>query len=169
MATITPSSIERFESKVNRGADCWTWSAGKTKDGYGQFYWSQKRGYAHRFAYELANGEIPGGMKVDHRCHNRACVNPSHLRLATNKQNMENISVLPRNKSGIRGVSWNARTQKWIGRVTHHGKEHFVGYHADIRSAEAAVTAKRNELFTHNLLDRQGGQVGSLSHLLKAS
>lgn len=43
---------------------------------------------AHRFSYELLVGSIPVGMEIDHLCHVRGCVNPSHLEPVTHDENM---------------------------------------------------------------------------------
>jgi len=111
--------------------------------------------YAHRISYELANGPIPDGMQVDHICLNPACVKPEHLRLATQKQNNEHRAGLPiTNTSGVRGVSRGWRG-KWRASVGHYGGRHYLGHFATMQEAEAAVIAKRLELFTHNDLDRK--------------
>ena len=150
---------DRFWEKVEKTNSCWNWIGCLTKQGYGDFHLGGGNNHvlAHRFSYELAHGELPPQVGLDHRCHNRRCVNPGadHLRLANQKQNMENLGALRiDNTSGFRGVSWNARTRRWVGRVVHNAKVHHLGYFNDAAVANAAVIAKRNELFTHNDDDR---------------
>jgi hypothetical protein len=57
--------------------------------------------------------------------------------------------------SGVRGVYWEEERNCWVARVGHHGVRLSAGRFATLADAEAAVIAKRNELFTHNDADRQ--------------
>lgn len=92
--------VERFWPKVaKRGPDdCWLWTAQTNPAGYGQIgvgsLTDGTRGYAfaHRVSYELANGPIPPGFFVCHKCDVRRCVNPSHLFLGTQHDNMRDCS-----------------------------------------------------------------------------
>lgn len=149
---------ERFWEKVDKSGDCWEW-LGSRVWGYGQFHVSEPKRTslkAHRFAYELAVGPIPEGLIIDHMCHNKGCVNPSHLRPVTDKQNQENRKGASwQSKTGIRGVSRHTHLNGWVAAVQHHGKTYSAGLHKTLEAAEAAVIAKRNELYTHNDLDRK--------------
>ncbi|SEC89835.1 HNH endonuclease [Arthrobacter woluwensis] len=147
---------ERFWAKVRRGEACWEWNACITPDGYGQFGLGGRVLLAHRVSYEFEHGAVPPGLFVDHICHNRACVRPSHLRLVTQKQNQENHAGAHRNsKSGVRGVFWDRQRGMWRAKAYHHGRQVHAGFFAELADAEAAVIAKRNELFTHNDMDRR--------------
>ena len=147
---------DRFWKNVDTSGDCWLWKLSLNHGGYGVFQVNPKlQVKAHRFAVECTQGQIPEGMQVDHKCHTPACVRPAHLRVVTHKQNMENLSGLARNNtSGVRGVSWHKSTGKWRAEVSHFRKIIHVGLFDSIEAAADAVLAKRNELFTHNDMDR---------------
>ncbi len=151
-------TASRFWPKVDKTGDCWLWTGSLDHRGYGTFYLraDASPAKAHRVAYELVVGAIPEGMQLDHRhtCP-KNCVNPTHLRPVTHKQNLENrAGARSDSKSGVRGVMWETRRDRWMAVVVHHRKRHHVGYFDTIEEAEAAVIAKRNELFTHNDMDR---------------
>lgn len=149
------STEERFWSMVDKSSDCWVWTGATFWDGYGTFIIKKRQYRAHRLAYEWTNGEIPEGLLVDHRCHNRRCVNPDHLRLANRSQNNQNRAGAQSNsRSGIRGVQ-QLPNGRWQARVRHNRQTIHVGVFDTAKQAESAAIAKRNELFTHNDLDRK--------------
>lgn len=77
---------------------CWTWTAGVDQNGYGMY--RHKR--SHRFAWELAHGEIPDGMQALHRCDNPPCVRMDHLFLGTLLVNMADRNAKERQARGER-------------------------------------------------------------------
>jgi hypothetical protein len=114
---------------------CWLWLACKYESGYGSFQLGRRPGGgkrytgAHRAAYELFVGPIPPGQQVLHRCDVRACVNPAHLFLGTNDDNVRDreqkgrgnhshaAKLTPKQVEEIRGRY--ARGRRWVsGKVT---------------------------------------------------
>ena len=156
-----PTHEQRFWSHVDKSGECWEWTANRNKRGYGAWAIYRHPKYIsimpHRYSYELVHGPIPKGMQIDHVCHNRACVNPNHLRLATNKQNNENPSgVRSDNTSGYRGVTYNPKVGRWYARVQHNNRTYGAGGHATPEEAAEAARQLRLSLFTHNDADRIG-------------
>lgn len=98
----------RFWEKVKKTPTCWLWTASVKPEGYGQFAINRKPQYAHRIAWTLLRGRIPGRMTLDHvkeRCRNRNCVNPNHLEVVTNKENvLRGRGIAARNARKVRCV-----------------------------------------------------------------
>lgn len=152
-ATRTRISKEAFaESFIEAASGCHEWAGVIDNKGYGRISVDGKRIGAHRYAWEQANGLIPTGLFIDHACGNRCCINIEHLRLATLKQNAENLTVQPRASSGYRGV--HRSKSKWMVAVRHNGTAHRVYGFNTPEEADVAARTLRNELFTHNAMDR---------------
>jgi hypothetical protein len=101
-------SRERFFSKTKLaeaprpGMDtpCLEWQAGCDRFGYGRLKRASKREYAHRIAWKFANGPIPSGLYVLHKCDNPPCVNSDHLFLGTIADNNADMVAKGRNSRG---------------------------------------------------------------------
>jgi hypothetical protein len=110
---------KRFWSKVKKTKSCWLWTASTNIQGYGKIgigYRGQGFVAAHRLSWEIHNGPIPKGMCVLHKCDNPLCVNPSHLWLGTNTDNLKDMAKKRRSCIGEK----NARaklTQKQVDKI----------------------------------------------------
>lgn len=72
---------------VDAATGCLLFVGAIASNGYGHISVSGERRTAHRVAWELANGPIPEGLVVRHKCRNRNCINPKHLELGTQRAN----------------------------------------------------------------------------------
>jgi len=68
--------------------NCWEWAASTLKGGYGYFKYAGKTAAAHRFSWQLRNGQLPAGAHVLHHCDNPRCVRPEHLFVGNNTDNV---------------------------------------------------------------------------------
>ena len=104
---------KRFWDKVLKTSGCWFWMAGKFKQGYGSFYFKGHHVKAHRIAWELTYGAISEGKKVCHHCDNPFCVNPEHLFMGTQRDNIRDMMAKGRSPTvGASQVGENNRNAK---------------------------------------------------------
>lgn len=106
MATPKLTAEQRFWSKVQvAGPDeCWLWTGAKNR-GHGCINFDGRSQGTHRVSWQIHFGPIPVGDRrhdtcICHHCDVRACVNPAHLFLGTQRDN-----ILDRDAKGRRGAS----------------------------------------------------------------
>lgn len=102
MSPVAKPITERFWPRVNKagpihavlGTPCWLWTGAPDNRGYGRLSTTLGGSVlkAHRLSWEIANGAIPEGLCVLHRCDNPPCVNPEHLFLGTRPDNARDMA-----------------------------------------------------------------------------
>lgn len=87
-----------WHNNVSRNGDCLEWLGACSKLGYGIITVGGNCHHVHRISWMLSNGPIPKGMSILHHCDNRKCVNPKHLWLGTQADNVRDMENKGRSK-----------------------------------------------------------------------
>lgn len=100
----------RFWSYVDRNADaeCWIWRGDRSRFGHGRFLFLGNRTQAHRYAYELTHGPLSDAAILCHKCDVPGCVNPSHMFVGTQKDNIQD---------SVRKGRWPTGRAHWCSRM----------------------------------------------------
>ena|ERR1700678_2184668 len=97
--------LQRFEAKVTKTAEgCWYFT-GCPSMAYPWFWLNGRNVHAHKVAYTLYIGEVPPGLNVLHTCDIPHCVNPDHLRVGTQAENIQECVNKGRHRHQLAGTS----------------------------------------------------------------
>jgi len=136
--------VNKIGVKAGRIAGC------KKDNGYTAIRIDGTLFFAHRLAWLYMTGQAPD-LFIDHIDGNRANNQIANLRIATHKQNSENLRrPSARNSSGYRGVYYQKQTKKWVAQIGHHGKLYNLGSFLTPEDAAQKAEEKRQELYTHH-------------------
>lgn len=123
-----PSPMEWFEQRYVPVPEsgCWLWTGKTNRNGYGEVRKNDRLIPAHRMSWMLYRGDIPASLYALHRCDVRCCVNPEHLFLGTNDDNMKDMASKGRSTHGIK--NWCTKLTEDDVRMIRalHGKETII-------------------------------------------
>lgn len=138
------TALQRFWSKVEMGGtDCWLWTGCVDALGYGRVNPQSSMGEnrAHRFAYRLFVSEIPIGMNILHCCDVRRCVNPKHLFIGTQADNVADMISKGRHRTGDVSGEHNGMAKLTEGEVSRMRDLRANGWTHSELAREFGVTA----------------------------
>lgn len=95
-------------SQPEPNSGCLLWCRCVSRNGYGSLRVGNRTHSVHRLAWEVNYGPIPPGMHVLHKCDVRSCINPAHLFIGTNADNVRDKVVKGRQLRGI-DLSWRVK------------------------------------------------------------
>lgn len=161
---INQKLIDRFFNKINKTETCWIWTAAQSSGGYGHFGGGASYAVrAHRVSWTIKNAPIPPGLVVRHKCDSRLCVNPDHLTIGTQQENMNDLALKKRNRHfknhefyGVikenRKYEGDNRKERWRSFVCIERKIIKLGAHNSV--LEAAKNYDRIAYITFGVRDK---------------
>lgn len=119
---MTLDQFIRRANVTNNPQECWGWLGSKS-GGYGNIRVDNKNVLAHRWIYEEVVEPIPPGYVLDHICRNKLCINPNHLELVTQAENVRR--VVPHRRQPFEYVCRNGHTRTLENTyISNDGKKH---------------------------------------------
>ena len=104
--------------------NCWEWQGAISRSGYGNTCYGSENYLAHRMSYIIFNGPVRADQLIRHTCDNPKCVNPNHLIIGNNSDNIiDMVKRNPRsnillNEEAVKVIKWNLKfnSVKGIGK-----------------------------------------------------
>lgn len=138
-------SYNELTGELSRKGSGFVYTTPDKSNGYIRVRLCGKMYYAHRIIMQMVNGYPPEGQ-VDHIDRDRTNNRLSNLHVVSHADNTLNKSKLSNNTSGVTGVYFDKRTNKWRAAVELKGKVYRLGRFSNIEDAKAARLAKQIEL-----------------------
>lgn len=140
---------ERFWEKVHKTDTCWLW-IGNIVGGYGHIRRGDRAAKAHRVSWEIHNGPVPSGEGshgtcVLHRCDVRNCVNPDHLFLGTNTDNMRDMAA--KGRAGFRPRGESSTLSKLTAAQVVQIRERYAGGGATYKELAARFGVSKHAIY----------------------
>lgn len=117
---LPQSAVEKILVNYEVVKDCWEWKGKKDKDGYGRLRVGGRITIrTNRAAWIVANGEIPNGKMICHKCDNPCCINPDHLYVGTAKDNATDRRNRGRSNNERGSLRWNSKlTEEQVRQIS---------------------------------------------------
>lgn len=132
-------------------AGCWLWTGSPGAGGYGVLVTGRKTMKAHRASWIVHRGPIPDGCKVCHRCDTPACVNPDHLFLGSQRDNVHDMVRKGRCQKNMLGRYGNLSP---LAKLSEQEAREIRRLHADGRSQHSLAKQFGRSPMTINRLVR---------------
>ena len=128
---------------------CWEWKKNKF-NGYGRLVREGQSWSAHAYSYTIFIGPIPDGKQINHKCHNRGCINPSHLYAGTQKENVMDMDFAGRRNQARGSKGGNSKINEDIAKqiFNHKGIARLIANKFNI-SISLVYAIKKKQIWLH--------------------
>lgn len=125
-----------WDMVIKQDSGCWEWTGRTTPRGYGTIFIDGKGYLTHRVAWTITNGFIPKGLYICHHCDNRKCINPDHLFLGTQKDNIQDCILKGRLDSALNNLRTITRSRR---KLTQRQADTIRQEYQDIKDSKSAT------------------------------